>query len=80
MSDAMTVHRSQGQTFNTVGIYLLQHVFPHGQFYKALSRATTQENIFIKINKNINQGQILKHSNRLYTSTIFLIMNIIRHF
>ena len=44
----------------------------YGQLFKALSRATTQENIFIKINKNINQGQILKHSNRLYTSTIFL--------
>ena len=44
----MTIDRSQGQTFNTVGIYLLQHVFPHGQFYKALSMsnfAMTLENL-----------------------------------
>ena len=63
----MTIDRSQGQTFNTVGIYLLQHVFPHGQFYKALSRATTKENVLMKINNNINSRTNLNDTNRLFT-------------
>ena len=45
----------------------------YGQLFKALSRATIQENIFIKINKNINQGQILKDSKILFLlKTVFL--------
>ena len=63
----MTIDRSQGQTFNTVGIYLLQHVFPHGQFYIALSRATTKENVLMKINNNINSRTNLNDTNRLFT-------------
>lgn len=38
---AMTINKSQGQTFDRVGIYLLQPVFSHGQLYVAFSRAHT---------------------------------------
>ncbi|KAJ1523189.1 hypothetical protein ONE63_001078 [Megalurothrips usitatus] len=33
---AMTIHRAQGQTLNTVGVYLRTPVFPHGMLYCAL--------------------------------------------
>jgi hypothetical protein len=38
LSFAMTINKSQGQTFNKVGILLDKPVFAHGQLYVALSR------------------------------------------
>lgn len=35
---AMTINKSQGQTFQRVGIYLPKPVFSHGQLYVGLSR------------------------------------------
>ncbi|XP_047256668.1 ATP-dependent DNA helicase PIF1-like [Capsicum annuum] len=35
---SMTINKSQGQTIPTVGSYLPQHLFSHGQLYVALSR------------------------------------------
>ena len=35
---AMTIHKSQGQTFEYVGVDLTQNVFGHGQIYVAFSR------------------------------------------
>lgn len=37
---AMTINKTQGQTLNVVGLYLLQPVFGHGQLYVGLSRCT----------------------------------------
>ena len=37
---AMTVNKSQGQSFNFVGVDLRIPVFTHGQLYVALSRVT----------------------------------------
>ena len=36
---AMTINKAQGQSFETVGIYLSRPVFGHGQLYVAMSRA-----------------------------------------
>lgn len=38
LSFAMTIHKAQGQSFDTVGIDLRNEVFSHGQLYVALSR------------------------------------------
>jgi ATP-dependent DNA helicase PIF1 len=43
----MTINKAQGQTIPTVGVYLPEPVFSHGQLYVALSRATAKVNIKI---------------------------------
>jgi ATP-dependent exoDNAse (exonuclease V) alpha subunit len=38
MAFAMTVDKSQGQTLDRVGVFLLEECFAHGQLYVTLSR------------------------------------------
>lgn len=44
---AVTVHKSQGQTYKRVGLYFSNHPFAHGQLYVALSRVGGWNNIFV---------------------------------
>lgn len=45
---AMTIHKSQGKTFDKVVIDMGQGAFAHGQSYVALSRCTTLEGITLR--------------------------------
>ena len=45
---AMTIHKSQGKTFDNIIIDVGQGAFCHGQMYVALSRCTTFEGIILK--------------------------------
>ncbi|RCN45056.1 hypothetical protein ANCCAN_08921 [Ancylostoma caninum] len=47
---AMTINKAQGQSLNSVGIYLGVDVFSHGQLYVALSRARRMERV--KVDKS----------------------------
>jgi ATP-dependent DNA helicase PIF1 len=44
---AITIHKSQGKTFEKVKIDLGAGSFAHGQTYVALSRCTSLENIIL---------------------------------
>lgn len=60
----MTINKSQGQSFNHIGIDLLQEVFSHGQLYVSMTRTTDPENLHIltkdSFTKNIVYKQILE--------------------
>jgi ATP-dependent exoDNAse (exonuclease V) alpha subunit len=43
----MTINKSQGQSFDVVGVDLRHSVFTHGQFYVAISRVTDVGNLSV---------------------------------
>jgi len=45
VSFAMTINKSQGQSFDRVGVFLRDGVFSHGQLYVALSRVRSSEGL-----------------------------------
>lgn len=69
---AMTINKSQGQTFAYVGINLTDTVFAHGQLYVALSRCKNRENLKVRIVNNDLQGNLLKN-NRIFTQNIVYV-------
>ncbi|KAF2347894.1 DNA helicase, partial [Trinorchestia longiramus] len=55
---AMTINKSQGQSFSNVGVYLPSPVFSHGQLYVALSRIRNRNNIKTAIKETV-QGNLV---------------------
>jgi hypothetical protein len=49
VSFAMTINKSQGQTFDRVGVMLEQPVFSHGQLYVAFSRVRNRHSITVQL-------------------------------
>ena len=45
---ALTINKSQGQSFESVGIYLERTFFSHEQLYVAVSRCKNLKNLFIE--------------------------------
>lgn len=62
---AMTINKSQGQSFNEIGIDVQQEVFTHGQLYVAITRVTNPEKLHIltkdsdSLTKNIVYKNVL---------------------
>lgn len=58
---AITIHKSQGQTFDKVIIDLGRGAFAHGQVYVALSRCTTMEGITLR--KPVSKRDLIYNEN-----------------
>ena len=72
-SFAITINKSQGQSFDSVGVYLPQHVFSHGQLYVALSRTKYQRCLKLFIENSDSQGILIPHfANKVFTKNIVL--------
>ena len=56
LSYCITINKSQGQEFDTVGIYLPSPVFAHGQLYVAFSRAKRFSSIHIQVKEGMYQS------------------------
>jgi ATP-dependent DNA helicase PIF1 len=59
VSYAMTINKSQGQSLDSVGLYLPKPVFSHGQLYVAMSRVKSKKGLKVLIhNKESGQENI----------------------
>lgn len=56
---AITINKSQGQSFDELGIYLDRPLFSHGQLYVALSRAKDPQKLYIKCSSKENVSNIV---------------------
>ncbi|GBL91639.1 hypothetical protein AVEN_23683-1 [Araneus ventricosus] len=57
----MTINKSQGQTFDQVGIYFDEPVFSHGQLYVSLSMSRNPNHVKIYTKTSVVQGKLLKN-------------------
>jgi ATP-dependent DNA helicase PIF1 len=66
---SMTIHKSQGQSFERMGIYIDTPLFTHGQLYVALSRVGKAGGIFMHI-VDKDQQKIMYTDNVIYHSAL----------
>jgi ATP-dependent exoDNAse (exonuclease V) alpha subunit len=64
----MTINKSQGQTFNKVGILLDRPVFAYGQLYVALSRARSISSLIFQFTENKKVSLLHVRSNHTHAS------------
>ena len=55
---AMTINKSQGQTFKHVGLYLVNNVFAHGQLYVGFSRVRKMSSLRVALDPNREHNRV----------------------
>ena len=66
----MTIHKSQGQSFDKIGIYLPKDLFTHGQLYVALSRVGKAGGVYMLIKDEISQQNKKSTNNVVFRSAL----------
>jgi ATP-dependent DNA helicase PIF1 len=67
----ITISKSQGQSYDKVGIDLGLPVFGHGQLYVALSRSRNSDKIKVKLPNDNGQGQLLKNERYFARNVVY---------
>ena len=68
---AMTINKSQGQSYNEVSVYLPTPVLRHGQLYVALSRVKNRKKLKVLLLNNAKiECDNIKHNKKIYTKNI----------
>ncbi|TKR58437.1 hypothetical protein L596_029881 [Steinernema carpocapsae] len=70
LGSAMTINKSQGQTFDFVGIDLVGEVFAHGQLYVAFSRATSSHGVRVKVSDEMAGMPVILTRNVVYNEVL----------
>lgn len=60
LSFAMTINKSQGQSFDRIGLCLNDRIFSHGQLYVALSKARSQNGVSIECAEDSMNNVVFK--------------------
>lgn len=68
---AITINKSQGQSFEHVGVYLNEPVFAHGQLYVAFSRSKNPTNIKVLLKQSAVQGNLMKDGRNFTPNIVF---------
>ncbi|GBM57130.1 hypothetical protein AVEN_237371-1 [Araneus ventricosus] len=73
----MTINKSQGQTFDHVGIYPDEPVFSDGQLYVALSRSRNPNHVKIYTKTSEVQGKLLNNEKYFTRNVVYqeLVVN-----
>ncbi|XP_060959218.1 ATP-dependent DNA helicase RRM3-like [Cannabis sativa] len=77
LSFAMTINKVQGQTLDSVGVFLPEPVFSHGQLYVALSRAKTLSALRVLIRPPSGNEADNNHTLNIVYEEILLLSNTI---
>ena len=70
---SFTINKSHGQSLDSMGLYLSNPVFGHGQLYVALSRGRSFQDIKVFVRTTDDQGKLLKgknNCNRVFTKNV----------
>jgi ATP-dependent DNA helicase PIF1 len=71
LSFAMTINKSQGQTFDRLRLLLPQPVFSHGQLYVAFSRVHSLTSIKVQIIKEEEKNERRKTKNIVFKEILY---------
>ncbi len=66
---SMSINKAQGQSMDTIGIFLPEPVFAHGQLYVAFSRVRTHKMLYVCLGDDDNSKKGITH-NIVYPSVI----------
>ncbi|KAJ6642641.1 ATP-dependent DNA helicase PIF1 [Pseudolycoriella hygida] len=67
---AMTIDKSQSQSFDSVGLFLRKPPFSHGQLYVALSRTRHKANLKIQVYSDALMGKMDRDKDDVYVPNI----------
>jgi ATP-dependent DNA helicase PIF1 len=68
----MTIHKSQGQSLDKVGLYITEPIFGHGILYTAMSRVIDPSKLKILIPPNASRhGKIDGHTGTYISNVVY---------